>query len=34
MNKYEETLAQYVTNLDDATVQLEVEKIVNTKDEI
>ncbi|MBQ2979995.1 MAG: deoxyribose-phosphate aldolase [Bacteroidaceae bacterium] len=28
MNKYEETLAQYVTNLDDATVQLEVEKIV------
>lgn len=28
MNKYEETLAQYVTNLDDATVQMEVEKIV------
>lgn len=28
MNKYEEMLSQYVTNLDDATVQMEVEKIV------
>ncbi len=28
MNKYEETLAQYVTELDDASVQMEVEKIV------
>lgn len=28
MNKYDETLAQYVTNLDDATVQMEVERIV------
>lgn len=28
MNKYEETLSQYVTNLDDATIQMEVEKIV------
>ena len=28
MNKYEETLAQYFTELDDATVQMEVEKIV------
>lgn len=28
MNKYEETLSQYVTHLDDATVQHEVEKIV------
>ena len=28
MNKYEETLSQYVTELDDAAVQMEVEKIV------
>ncbi|MBR5003099.1 MAG: deoxyribose-phosphate aldolase [Bacteroidaceae bacterium] len=28
MNKYEKTLAQYVTELDDATVQMAVEKIV------
>ena len=28
MNKYEETLSQYVTELDDAAVQIEVEKIV------
>ena len=28
MNKYEKTLAQYVVELDDATVQMEVEKIV------
>ena len=28
MNKYEETLSQYVTNLDDAVVAMEVEKIV------
>lgn len=28
MNKYEQTLAQYFTELDDATVQMEVEKIV------
>lgn len=28
MNKYEQTLAQYVVELDDATVQMEVEKIV------
>ena len=28
MNKYEDTLAQYVTELNDATVQMEVEKIV------
>lgn len=28
MNKYEQTLAQYITELDDATVQMEVEKIV------
>ncbi len=28
MNKYEEMLSQYVTNLDDAAVQLAVEKIV------
>ena len=28
MNKYEETLSQYVTELDDAAVQVEVEKIV------
>ena len=28
MNKYEETLAQYVTELDDASVHMEVEKIV------
>ena len=26
MNKYEQTLAQYITELDDATVQMEVEK--------
>ena len=29
MNKYEKTLAQYVVELDDATVQMEVEKIVS-----
>ena len=28
MNKYEETLAQYATNLNDATIAMEVEKIV------
>ena len=28
MNKYEKTLAQYVTELDDAAVQMAVEKIV------
>lgn len=28
MNKYEQTLAQYITELDDATVQMDVEKIV------
>ncbi len=28
MNRYEETLSQYVTQLDDATVQMEVEKII------
>ncbi len=28
MNKYEETLSQYVTELDDAAVQMDVEKIV------
>lgn len=28
MNKYEQTLAQYVVELDDTTVQMEVEKIV------
>ena len=27
MNKYEETLSQYVTELDDAAVQMEVEKM-------
>lgn len=29
MNKYEETLSQYVTELDDAAVQMQVEKIVS-----